>query len=297
MRDIPVVDAHVHFPSGFRSGAPRSPRDEFSREQYRWMLRAWDFPPPEAEHPGDEVIVERWVAEVARHGLERVLFVTHRDNRALEAVVAGHRDIFAGLAHHSLDAPDALEELQRAVEEGGLKGYKTFGPRVQHPFEDPRYRKIWTYMADHKLPLLIHFGILGGGGGVSHHPRISPLSIHDVAREFMDMPIVVPHFGAGYWQELLHLGWSTPNVIVDTSGSNQWVRWMPYPLDIDQLIRKAYETFGPERMIFGTDSSWFPRGFALRYLEDQIRACQLIRMPESDQRKFFADNAKRIYRL
>jgi predicted TIM-barrel fold metal-dependent hydrolase len=84
---------------------------------------------------------------------------------------------------------------------------------------------------------------------------------------------------------------------VDTSGSNQWMRWMPYPLTLDDLFRKFYEMIGPDRIIFGTDSSWFPRGFSVRYLQDQLRACRYLNFPETDVARIFGGNAARLLHL
>ena len=69
------------------------------------------------------------------------------------------------------------------------------------------------------------------------------------------------------------------------------------PLTLDDLIRKFYETVGPDRILFGSDSSWFPRGFAIRYLQDQIRACRFMNLPDDALRKIFGDNAVRLFRL
>jgi hypothetical protein len=38
-----------------------------------------------------------------------------------------------------------------------------------------------------------------------------------------------------------------------------------------------FETIGAERMLFGTDSEWFPRGFAMRYFEAQWQAAEISR--------------------
>jgi len=105
---------------------------------------------------------------------------------------------------------------------------------------------------------------------------------------------VVPHFGIQYVTDLLFLCWACPNVHVDTSGSNQWVRWMPYPLTLADLFHKFYETVGPERILFGSDSSWFPRGFALRYLQDQIQICRLAGFPHDHLQLIFGGNAARL---
>ena len=135
------------------------------------------------------------------------------------------------------------------------------------------------------MPVLIHFGMLGAGGGISWNERDNPGALERVARDFPTIQFVIPHFGIQYVKELLFLCWACDNVNVDTSGSNQWVRWMPYPLTLDDLLRKFHETVGPDRILFGSDSSWFPRGFSIRYLQDQIRACRFMNFPNEALRK------------
>ena len=70
-----------------------------------------------------------------------------------------------------------------------------------------------------------------------------------------------------------------------------------WKLTLEDLIRKFYETVGPDRILFGSDSSWFPRGFSIRYLQDQIRACRFMNLPDDALRKIFGDNAVRLFRL
>ncbi len=72
------------------------------------------------------------------------------------------------------------------------------------------------------------------------------------------------------------------------------MRWMPYPLDLKTLFGKFLDTVGPQRIIFGTDSSWFPRGFARRYLEVQFQVCSELGLAEHDLRVIFAENAARL---
>lgn len=261
------------------------------------MRKEWDFPERVRVTGTPEGIAERadiWAAEVDRYGLERVVFVTGRDNDTLAGVVRRYPDKFAGLAHHGLDHPDAAGELKRAVEELGLVGYKLLAPLVPRPFEDESFRPVWEYCASRRLPVLIHFGILGHAGGLVYHPRLNPLTLYPVAAGYPEIPFVIPHFGCGYWQELLQLCWSCPNVHVDSSGSNQWIRWMPYPLSLEDLFRKAYETIGPERLLFGSDSSWLPRGFAYRYLQDQLRVAYWLNLKSDDIAAIFGGNARRL---
>src|SRR5690606_22709089 len=133
---------------------------------------------------------------------------------------------------------------------------------------------VWETCERLGIPVLCHFGMLGAAGGVSYHPNISPAVLEPVARDFPTVDFIIPHFGIQHVTDLLFLCWSCPNVNVDSSGSNQWVRWMPYNLTLDDLFRKFYETIGPERILFGSDSSWFPRGFAIRRSEEHTSELQ-----------------------
>lgn len=298
---FPIVDAHAHFPVertiGGPAGAPTHPLlAAYAEERMRRMNKEWctlPSEPPARTQEEVDALADRWAAEVARAGLRWILFVTGQTNDLLASVVRRHPDRFLGMAHHPL-APGAGDELRRAVDELGLRGYKLLGPRTEVPFEDPSVRDVWEFCAERRLPVLIHFGFLGRGGGVVQHPRMSPLSLFTVARDFPEIPFVVPHFGAGYWHDLLALCWSLPNIHVDTSGSNQWIRWMPYPLTLEDLFRKAFETIGPERVLFGTDSNAFPRGFARRYLEEQLRICYTLNAREDDVALVFGGNAARL---
>lgn len=297
--DLPVIDFHVHFPTNFQRGDNRRSETlrNYAKDQYEWMLQAWDFPPAEANPPEQAEQAERWRSEAERYGLARVVFVTSSSEEHSIELQRRYPEHFMAFSFVRPDEEQVVERVQRSITEGGLKGYKVIAPVVKRSFDDPELKPLWAFLQERRLPLLIHFGILGGGGGVSHSANINPLVIQNVAHEFPDLPIVIPHFGAGYWQELLHLGWSCPNVYVDTSGSNQWVRWMPYELTLEMLFRKAYETFGPKRIIFGSDSSFFPRGFAYRYLQDQVRICHLMNMHQEDMADIFYGNAARLLHL
>ena len=75
------------------------------------------------------------------------------------------------------------------------------------------------------------------------------------------------------------------------------MRWMPYDLSLKDLFRKAYETIGAERLIFGTDSSYFPRGFSVEYLREQLKICYDLGMPDESIHRIFHDNAAELLGL
>jgi predicted TIM-barrel fold metal-dependent hydrolase len=316
-QDLRVVDFHAHFPvkgdvsaSGggvrqYAAGSPAAEQAAYLRaqsERYRaaWRL-AWDFPKPEPEREsGQEAVdalADRWVAELDRYGIDCIGFATGGGNDTLAHAVARHPDRFIGFAHHNPFVADAATEMQRAVTELGLRGLKILAPALERRIDDKSLYPLWETVETLGVPVLIHFGMLGGGGGISWNERDNPGALEQVCRDFPTIQFVVPHFGIQYVKELLFLCWACENVNVDTSGSNQWTRWMPYPLTLEDLIRKFYETVGPDRILFGSDSSWFPRGFSIRYLQDQIRACRFMNLPDDALHKIFGDNAVRLFRL
>lgn len=311
---IEVIDFHLHFPTSKpwfpedptarKSRRSRTPAAEAALKAYSDKLRqewrqTWDFPDPEREPRTDEEQADRWAAEVDKYGLRAAVFVTGGGNDNLAKIVSRHPDKFIGMAHHHLFAPNAAEELERSVKELGLRAYKLIAPTIERPISDPDAYPVWEKVAELGIPVLIHYGPLGGGGGLAWSINMDPLSsLHDVARDFPEIPFVIPHFGCGYVREVLHLAWSCGNVHIDTCGSNQWVRWMPdEDLTVKKLFRKYIETIGAERIIFGTDSSWFPRGFAVRYLQDQIRDCRELGLSDSQIHAIFSGNAARLLRL
>ena len=313
-QDLHVIDFHCHFPTSrpwFDGMGPDwkaewvakvgEKRATLAREHAiaynkKWRLE-WDFPAPEKEHPGDDVQGQRWADEIDRYGLRAVGFVTGGGNKHLAGIVKKHPDKFVGFAHNYLFAPDAADELKRAVTEDGMKGYKLLAPALDRPIEDKAAYPVWEMCAELDIPVLIHFGILGSGGGIATHENINPLKLHNVAKDFPDVNFVVPHFGCAWVRETLQLCWACRNVYVDTCGSNQWIHWVPGDVTVKSLFRKYLSTIGAERLIFGTDSSWFPRGFAIRYLQDQIRDCRELGMSHDQLQSIFGRNAAHLLKI
>jgi len=297
-----TVDVHAHFPwpGQFRRGAAAKPElTRYAQERNQRMSLEWDFPASPSDHSTGastwEEIADRWVAELDKYGVERINFMTGGGNENLAKVVARHPTRLSGMAHHPMWEENAADEMRRAHQELGMVGLKILGPRVPVAFDDPNLTALWEYLAEHKLPVLCHFGLLGTAGGIVHHQNMSPLVIANVCRSYPEIPWIVPHFGCGYMHELLQLCWAFPNIHVDTSGSNQWMRWLPYEMTTQLAFQKYYETIGPSRIIFGTDSSWFPRGFSYRYLQDQVRDVRQMNWKQEDIALVFGGNAARLF--
>jgi hypothetical protein len=258
----------------------------------------WGFEYPEETVHSDGEQAERWIKDLKTKGVSHVNFVTAGGNDNLAEIISLHPDEFSGFAHHDPWMEGAPEELERAVKDLGLSGYKMIASSQHLPVDDKRLYPLWEKVEELEVPVIIHFGVLGGGGGPARDLRnMNPLTLWEIASDFPTIPFIIPHFGACYIRELLQLCWSCPNIMIDTSGSNQWMRWMPYQLNLEDLFRKAIETVGADRLIFGTDSSYFPRGFSEPYLREQLKACYGIGMNREDIEKIFHKNAERLLKL
>jgi predicted TIM-barrel fold metal-dependent hydrolase len=88
-----------------------------------------------------------------------------------------------------------------------------------------------------------------------------PLYLMAVARARRDVTFIVPHFGSGWFEELLELGSACGNVYTDTAGSNAWILEHHPPLALSEVFAQTRDALGAERILFGSDSGVFPRGY------------------------------------
>ena len=87
-----------------------------------------------------------------------------------------------------------------------------------------------------------------------------------------------------------------PNVHLDTSSSNGWIRYIP-GLTLEAVFRQALAVAGPSRLLFGTDSSFFPRGWQKGIYEAQKRVLDELNISADDQALIFAGNFDRLFSI
>jgi predicted TIM-barrel fold metal-dependent hydrolase len=83
------------------------------------------------------------------------------------------------------------------------------------------------------------------------------------------------------------------NVYLDTSSSNSWMRYEE--LDLKTVFRRALAVAGPGRLLFGTDSSFFPRGWQTAIFQEQIAVLADLGVSESDARLILGENLQRLF--
>jgi predicted TIM-barrel fold metal-dependent hydrolase len=164
-------------------------------------------------------------------------------------------------------AGDADARLERAFTELNLKTVCLF-PAMHHlRLDDPAVERVFAAAERHDRVVFVHCGVLSVGvrkklGLPSRFDlRLGdPLAVAAVAVRHPQVPVVIPHFGAGFFREALMAADAAPNILLDTSSSNSWIKYFP-GLTLADVFTRALECVGPDRLLFGTDSSFFPRGW------------------------------------
>jgi predicted TIM-barrel fold metal-dependent hydrolase len=121
-----------------------------------------------------------------------------------------------------------------------------------------------------------------------------PLALAAVASKFPKVPVIIPHFGAGFLREALMAADQCQNILLDTSSSNSWVKYYP-GLTLEAVFRQALEVVGPDRLLFGTDSSFFPRGWQRGVFDQQRQILDTLGVTPEAQEKIFAKNFQRLF--
>ena len=86
-----------------------------------------------------------------------------------------------------------------------------------------------------------------------------------------------------------------PNVHLDTSSTNSWIKYTP-GLTLEDVFKTALDVVGPDRLVFGTDSSFFPRGWHGEiYDQQQHPRSTPSASSEAVQKKIFGENFARIF--
>ena len=293
--DIAVADAHVHFFSRkFFSalGSQAGKTAEQVAEMAEWVL-------PE-EDPA--ALARTWAAELDGHGVARAALIASvpDDEASVESAVAACPDRFFGFFMVNPLEEGAVERVQIALR-CGLHAVCLFPGMHRYALSDSRAEAVIRTAAGFGgRAVFVHCGVLTVGirkklGLGSHFDmRFSnPLELHATALRNPGLKFVLPHFGAGYLREALMLADLCPNVYLDTSSSNSWMRYEG--LDLKTVFRRALDVMGAHRLLFGTDSSYFPRGWNYEIFEAQTRAMLDMGISSTDARLIIGENLPRLF--
>jgi predicted TIM-barrel fold metal-dependent hydrolase len=287
-----INDAHCHFFSRhFFQALHQDPSSVYRQLQ-------WD-------DPGDaEALADRWIREMDANGVGRAALIASvpGDEASVAAAVARHPGRIVGFFMIDPAGADAPARTTRALTEQRLTGVCLF-PAMHHvPLEDDRtLRVVQTASECPGAVVFVHCGRLSVGvrdklGLPSRFDFAlgDPIALSRLAAVFPNVPFVVPHFGAGRFADVLTAVDVCPNLHLDTSSSNSWIRDVA-GLSLARVFESALASAGAARLLFGTDSSFFPRGWQRGIYEHQNGILNELHVSDKDKALIFGGNFERLF--
>ena len=297
--DFPIVDAHQHF-------------WDLGRNYYPWLCD----PDPIAFRYGDYSALKRnylppdYRADAGRHLIVKTVHVEAEwdrtlpvsETRWLESVHAAYGLPTAVVGHAALDRPDVAEVLAAQAHSPLMRGIR-HKPRAASSaaearrgapgsMDDPGWRDGYALLAQHGLSFDLQT------------PWWHLDSAAELARDFPETQIVINHTGlpadrsleglAG-WRRAMAIAADQPNVAVKISGLGR--PGLPWTVEANRpIIRDTIAIFGIDRCLFGSNFPVDSLVATFDAIVSGMKAAVSDRSSE-DRRKFFHENAVRIYRL
>jgi uncharacterized protein len=285
--ELEVYDSHVHFFSHrFLALLTSRPPKEVAAEL------GWQCPPEDPEG-----LAALWVNELKRHGVSKACLISSLpgDEPSVAAAIQAYPSRFRGCFLFD-PIQNKAEELLAHSFDIGFRTVCLFPAMHRYDLAADNLDFVFRRAADRKgSAVFVHCGVLSVGirkrlGLPSNFDmRFSnPIDLHSAALRYPNLKFIVPHFGAGYFREALMLASLCPNVYLDTSSSNSWMKFEG--LDLRTVFQRTIETIGTERLLFGTDSSFFPRGWHKAIFDQQAAALFELGISAEQAMQIFSAN-------
>ena len=276
-----AIDVHVHVP------APSDHASTAEKEAMAGYFGAGDIPKtPEAMYDTyHDLDIFAVIFEIDAETTSGKPYV---GNDYVASIVQQYPEQFIGFA--SVDpwkGQLAINELERAVKNLGLKGLKLH-PSTQAFFpNDTRFYPLWQKAMELEIPVLFHSGQTGVGsgtpGGAGYKLKYShPMLLDDVAADFPDLTIIMAHPAVPWQEEQLAVVLHKGNVYMDLSG------WSPkyFRPVLVQYIRSILK----DKALFGSD-------YPVIQPERWLRDFENLELKDEVRQKILLDNARKVLKL
>ncbi len=222
------------------------------------MIRSLRCPDPQLVINGS---VERLVEEMDEAGIDKTVilavdgylkFRSKLDfkvyNDYVADIVENYSDKIIGFA--GIDprrGVEAIVELERCVEELGLKGVKFWTLTGFYP-DSKEYYDFYRKVEEFNVPILAHTGL---GPQYTYLKYCQPIYIDTVAVDFPNINFIMAHMGDPFTDQAFAVAAKNPNVYLDISAWESVFKHVPGVFV--QMLQKARMTCGIEKILFGSD--------------------------------------------
>jgi predicted TIM-barrel fold metal-dependent hydrolase len=294
-----IFDAHVHFYSNsyFRFLV----RQKTNRLDINSELKSLATK-GRIEIPGEDpvLLAKRWIEVIDKWKIERLIIFSSipGDEDAVVKAVNAYPTRLTGFFAVDPNSNLLLSNAEKRLKEDHLRGILLCPPLYHINVGDPWLDPLFKLCEATNAIVYVQFGRLAikprefaGLQTTLNDGCTNPKDLIPVAKKYSKIRFVVPHFGAGRFEETLDVGKECANVYVDTAGSNSWMSDHPSKPDLRAVFQKFLTTFGAGRILFGSASGMFPRGYRYDIVDNQTKLIQEMRIPLADGKKIFYENA------
>ena len=273
-----IVDVHTHTPRHrIAPAAEHTTMNALWRpDQARSTAHTWDDYLA-AMAPVDRAIVFNIAADPRSEvpGDGQLIYPVPEVNDDTAAFVRAHPETLSGFRTVHPHDPGALDEIERATGDLGLRGIK-LGPNYQHfdPVGEEAFR-IYRRAEELGLPILFHQGT--SPVQLAELDYAHPRHIDRVAIAFPELRMILAHMGHPWQVDCIVVIRKHPNVYADIS-ANFYRPWAYY-----NAFRAATEWGVLPKLLFGSD---FPIATpqetmdALGRVNDVTEGTKMPRVPE-----------------
>jgi predicted TIM-barrel fold metal-dependent hydrolase len=228
----------------------------------------------------------------------------------LADVCRSHPGRFVGLAVLPLqDMEASLAELDRAVHKLDFRGILLYSNLDGRWPDEPQFRPLFRRAQEMNIPVLLHpaypmifdatsgYDLWGSIGLMTDSSiALARIILAGILDEFPRLKLVCPHVG-GTVPYLI--GRMDHQAMVLKRGAehirrppSEYLRqiWLDAVSPIPQAIRYGYDFVGPDRMLYASDHPWVDPQLIAQCIDK-------LKLPAADERKMYADNARKLFQL
>ena len=188
-------------------------------------------------------------------------------NEYLGNLVRSHEDRLVGFAVVNPRLDTASQDLERAVEQYGLRGLKLV-PSGWYPYDDCAH-EVYETALKFELPILFHSGIfIDGRSG-----RFCRPVFYEAVREHPGLKVTLAHLGWPWCDESNAVGVIDliNGVKPEESQFRFDISFGPPPVYRKEVLTKALAVLGPEMLQFGSDRFLPCSGSHIRSMIEEVK--------------------------
>lgn len=194
-----------------------------------------------------------------------------RANDSIARLVAADPERLIGFAWIEPTMPDALEAVDYALGEKGLRGVKMI-PHHWYP-SDERAQAVYARVEQHAKPMLFHTGILWGVSDTSQHCRPA---FYEIMLHYPKIRFAMAHM-SWPWTDECFAVCGKFRAAAQGDPDRQWTSFVDITSGAPRIwkveaLQKALAYLGDQQLMYGSDCSRPEDPEALRYRLEEDRS-------------------------